>query len=212
MTDLFLVRHAETIWHQENRYAGRTDVALTEAGRAQTEQLGLWCAATNIDAIWTSPLARCQLTAAPAAALTSRIPVVDDRLVELDFGSLEGRTKAEAQALFPAAMAEYLSDPVANHFADGESPQAAAERACESLRDIAAQHPGQRVLVLGHSTLTRLALCQMLGIDLSLYRLRFPVLANCAITQIQLRDGEASLITLNLPPEIPHLQRKDANP
>ena len=100
MTDLFLVRHAETIWHRENRYAGRTDVALTEAGHAQAEQLGLWCAAANIDAIWTSPLARCQLTAAPAAALMDCVPVIDDRLVELDFGSLEGRPKLKPRHFF----------------------------------------------------------------------------------------------------------------
>jgi broad specificity phosphatase PhoE len=210
MTDLILVRHAETIWHQENRYAGRSDVALTEAGHRQAEQLGLWCAATSIDAIWTSPLSRCRITAAPAAASTGCVPVIDDRLIELDFGSLEGRTKAEARALFPVEMANYLRDPVANHFAGGESPQAAADRACDCLRDIVAQHPDQRVLVVGHSTLTRLALCRILGIGLSLYRRRFPVLANCAVTQIRFDDGEAGLIAFNVPPNIPSSQGKDA--
>lgn len=28
MSRLILVRHGETVWHKENRYAGRTDVAL----------------------------------------------------------------------------------------------------------------------------------------------------------------------------------------
>ena len=212
MTELFLVRHAETIWHHENRYAGRTDVALTDVGRAQALQLGRWAEETQINLIWSSPLGRCRLTAAPAAASTNCAPVIDERLIELNFGSLEGRTKTEAYALFPDAMMAYLSDPVANHFADGECPRAAAERAVECLQDIASRYPDGRVLVVGHSTLTRLALCRLLGIDLSLYRLRFPVLVNCAVTQIRLRNGEASLIALNLSADIAQLRERDVTP
>lgn len=210
MTDLFLVRHAETVWHQENRYAGRSDVALTDRGRAQAAQLGRWAAVSKIDAIVTSPLSRCRLTAAPAAEAINRAPIIEDRLIELHFGSLEGKTKAEAHALFPEAMAAYLREPVASHFADGESPSAAATRAASCLHELASHHAGQRVLIIGHSTLTRLALCLLLGIDLGLYRRRFPVLVNCAITQLRLRGGDTSLIALNLPPEIAQPNDEDS--
>ena len=49
MTELLLVRHAETIWHRENRYAGRTDVALTNFGHEQADRLGRWAATAAID-------------------------------------------------------------------------------------------------------------------------------------------------------------------
>jgi hypothetical protein len=35
MTDITLVRHAESIWHAEDRYCGVTDVDLTEEGRRE---------------------------------------------------------------------------------------------------------------------------------------------------------------------------------
>lgn len=199
MTELLLVRHAETIWHRENRYAGRTNVALTDLGHEQADRLGRWAATAAIDAVWTSPLGRCRFTAAPTVALTNCPEHVDDRLIELDFGPLEGKTKSEAHALFAQAMQAYLHDPVTNRFPGGESPEVAADRALACLQDIAVAYPKQRVMVVGHSTLTRLALCRALGIELSHYRKRFPVLLNCAVTQFRLRDGEASLVALNLP-------------
>ncbi len=210
MTELLLVRHAESIWHRENRYAGRTDIGLTDLGREQAERLGRWAAAASIDAVWTSPLERCRLTAAPAIGL-AKCPVhIDDRLIELDFGPLEGKTKSEAHAAYASAMDAYLRDPVANHFPGGESPEAAADRALSCLHDITANYPTQRVLVVGHSTLTRLALCQALGIELRHYRKHFPVLLNCAVTQLRLRNGEAGLVTLNLPISCLEFSGKDA--
>lgn len=199
MTDLVLVRHAQTVWHAENRYAGVSDVQLTEAGHAEARELARWAATAGLDAIWTSPLSRCRLTAAPCAAATGLAPVVDARLRELDFGSLDGKTKSEARAAFPEFMDAYLRDPVSNHFHDGEPPTACAERAIACLTDIAAARPGGRVLVVAHSTLIRLALCGLLGIELAAYRARFPALANCALTEIRLSGGEAGILSLNLP-------------
>jgi probable phosphoglycerate mutase len=201
MTDLVLVRHAETIWHAENRYAGVSDVALTATGHEQAKLLSKWAATAGLAAIWTSPLSRCRLTTAPSAAATGLSPKVDDRLRELDFGSLDGKTKSEAQAAFPEIMDAYLRDPVANHFHDGEPPLDAAARAIACLSDIATAHPEARVMVVAHSTLIRLALCRLLGIELTLYRSRFPRLLNCSLTEIRMVGGQAGFLSLNLPVE-----------
>jgi broad specificity phosphatase PhoE len=93
MTDITLVRYAESIWHAEDRYCGVTDVDLTEEGRRQTQLLARWDASANLSAVWTSPLQRCQLTADPCAAGIGQKPFVNARLRELVFGSLEGKTK-----------------------------------------------------------------------------------------------------------------------
>lgn len=57
---LLLVRHGETEWHAENRYAGVTDVALTPKGVAQGAGLGSWAARSGVDAV------ACSRSAAPA--------------------------------------------------------------------------------------------------------------------------------------------------
>jgi probable phosphoglycerate mutase len=200
MTRLILTRHAESIWHGENRYAGSSDIRLTERGRRQADRLGRWAATAGLDAVWASPMQRTRATAAPAAAATGLEVTVDERLREVDFGWLEGRTREEAGAERPAELRAYLENPVDNVFPGAESPRAAVARGLAALAAIALRHPRQRVLVVGHSTLLRLLLCALLNIPLERYRSAFPALGNCALTEIDLVPEGAGLITLNLPP------------
>ncbi|MFI0232464.1 histidine phosphatase family protein [Streptomyces sp. NPDC017086] len=199
MTDFVLVRHGETVWHAENRYAGRTDVPLTAHGRRQAAELGAWAAGQHLDAVLCSPLSRARLTAAPAATALGLTLRVDERLYEVDFGRGDGLTRAEMAEAFPEALAAFLADPVAHHLPGGEDPVAAAGRATGCLQETARALPDGRVLVVAHSTLLRLALCALLGIPLARYRRVFPVLGNGALTELRLRDGQASLLRLNVP-------------
>jgi probable phosphoglycerate mutase len=199
VTHLILTRHGETDWHAENRYAGASDIPLAPRGREQAEALARWAATAELDAIWTSPLARARETAAPAARVTGLTPCVDPRLREIDFGQGEGKTPAEMERLFPEALAAYRSDPVAHPLPGGEDPRAAAARAVACLQDIARAHPARRVLVVAHNTLLRLALCQLLGVPLSRYRAVFPLLRNGALTELRLDGDQAALLAFNVP-------------
>jgi broad specificity phosphatase PhoE len=199
VTDIVLVRHGETVWHAENRYAGRSDIALTERGYRQSAQLADWAATARLAALWVSPQSRARATAEPVARATGLQLRVDERLRELDFGQGEGRTIAEMEQLFPKALAAFRDDPVAHHLPDGEDPRLAAERAVACLGDIARAHPGDRVLVISHTTLIRLALCQLLGAPLCRYRSLFPFLHNTAISEIRLYGDQVSLLQFNAP-------------
>lgn len=203
MTRLVLVRHGETEWHAENRYAGSSDVALTARGREQARLLAAWAAAARPAAVWASDLSRARLTAAACAAALGTDVRVDGRLRELDFGEGEGLTRAEMDRKFPDALRAFLADPVAGHLPGGEDPARATVRFAAALHDIASRHPDGRVLVVAHSTMIRLALCDLLGIPLGHYRRRFPNLGNCALTEIRLGDGEAALLEFNTAIERP---------
>ena len=199
MTHLFLVRHGATVWHAENRYAGRSDVALDPNGYAQAERLAAWASEAELAAIWCSPLTRAQETAAPAARATGLIPRVDERLREVDFGQIEGKTIAEAQQLFPEEIRRFKADPATYPMPGGEDPHEAAHRAVSALRDIAVAHPNGRVLVVAHSTLIRLALCSVMGIPLGRYRTVFPAIRNGALTEIGLEGENVALLQYNSP-------------
>ena len=54
MKRLALVRHGETVWHAENRYAGSSDVALTAKGLEQAQVLGEWARGAELKAVWCS--------------------------------------------------------------------------------------------------------------------------------------------------------------
>ncbi|MFF4014347.1 histidine phosphatase family protein [Streptomyces sp. NPDC001843] len=200
-TTLLLARHGQTVWHAENRYAGVSDIALTDTGRAQGEALGRWAAAHPVDAIVTSPLSRAVTTAEPACRALGLTPRREPDLRECDFGVLEGRTLAEFAAEDPAAADAYRADPVAHPFPGAEDPLAAAGRGTAALRRIAAAHPGERVLVVAHNTLFRLVLCSLLSIPLGTYRRVFPRLVNAAISELRIDGRTTSLLSLNVPCE-----------
>ncbi|GAA3823922.1 histidine phosphatase family protein [Streptomyces coacervatus] len=200
-TTLLLARHGQTVWHAENRYAGVSDVALTDTGHAQAEALGRWAAAHPVDAIWTSPVSRAVITAAPACRALALTPHREPDLRECDFGVVEGRTLAEFGAEHPKAAEAFRADPVTHPFPGAEDPTAAAERGAAALHRIAAAHDEERVLVVAHNTLLRLVLCELLGIPLGEYRRVFPRLRNAALTELRMNTGSVGLISLNVPCE-----------
>jgi len=195
MSRMYLVRHGQTIWHAENRYAGTSDIPLDATGRAQAERLAAWARGAGLSAIHGSPLARAVATAESVAQATGLPIGQDGRLAECDFGIAEGRTMAEMDREQPDAAEAFRRDPVAHPWPDGEPPQAVARRMVAALRDIAAaQGP---VLVVSHNTALRLALCELLGLPIGNYRRIFPALRNAAISEIAIRGNDTALLSLN---------------
>ncbi|MEV8404399.1 histidine phosphatase family protein [Streptomyces niveus] len=203
-TTLLLARHGQTLWHAENRYAGVSDIGLTDEGRAQAVRLGWWAgrqaaAGTPIDAVWTSTVPRAIATAEPACRALDLVPNREHDLRECDFGVMEGRTLAEFESVDPTAAAAFRADPVVNPFPNAEDPRTATTRATTALHHIASSHEGGRVLVVAHNTLLRLALCDLLSIPLSDYRRVFPGLRNAAVTELRMAGGQAAILSLNVP-------------
>ena len=199
MTRFVLVRHGETVWHAENRYTGSSDIELTDHGRAQAASLAEWAAGAGLDAVCTSPLARARDTAAPSAEATGLELRTDPRWRELDFGDGEGLVRSEMHERFPDALAAFRADPYLNPLPGGERPADAVERGLEVLHDVRASLPDGRVLVVGHGTLMRLLLCELLGLPKSEYRRTFPGVGNCALTELRFRDGGVALLRYNVP-------------
>ena len=85
---ILLVRHADTEWSASGRFTGRTDVPLSDVGRARAQELGARLKQRLFTGVWSSPSQR----AVETARLSAGEPRIDERLSELDFGSLEGLT------------------------------------------------------------------------------------------------------------------------
>ena len=197
MTRLLLARHAETVWHAENRYAGgRSEPELTDRGLRQAEQLAKTAVAMGVDVVVSSPQRRAVTTATPTAeALGVPLHLRPD-LREVDFGDLEGHTLSEMD---PEAVRRFREDPAANAFPNAEPLQAAGERCAAALREVDAEHDGT-VLVVAHSSLFRIGLCVLIGLPVGRYRHVFPLLENVALTEIRLPADPslpASLLSMN---------------
>ena len=88
---LYISRHGQTPWNVEDLVCGRADVPLTEVGLQQAKLLAESALDKNIDVILCSPLLRARQTA-QAVSDAIGVPIqIDDRLVEFDFGSLDGQ-------------------------------------------------------------------------------------------------------------------------
>jgi broad specificity phosphatase PhoE len=94
---LVLVRHGETAWSDERKHTGRSDIPLTDHGRAQAEQIADALAVFDVQRCFASPLARAWET----AQLIGLEPERDDDLLEWDYGDFEGLTTAEIREHSP---------------------------------------------------------------------------------------------------------------
>lgn len=199
---LLLARHAQTVWHAENRYAGRdSDIDLTDTGRRQVEHLAGWASVRQPDAVVCSPVRRAVETARPCAEAAGRpLRIVED-LREVDFGVAEGHTLAELDSVDPDMVRRFRTDPAQHPFPGAELPEAAAARCAAALREVVEVEPGSTVLVIAHNTVLRLAMCALLDLPVGRYRQLFPRLDNGAVTELLVprdRSSPASLISLNV--------------
>ena len=92
---IIVVRHGETEWSREKRHTGRSDLPLTAEGREQALALGAVLAHLPFAGVFVSPLRRARETC-ELAGYADRA-VVDDDLIEWDYGEYEGLTSAEIE-------------------------------------------------------------------------------------------------------------------
>ena len=98
MARLVLIRHGETEWSASGRHTSVTDVPLVEAGRRHAEGLRERLAGRDFALVLTSPRARARETAALAGYGGA---IVDEDLVEFDYGEYEGRTTPDIRVERP---------------------------------------------------------------------------------------------------------------
>jgi probable phosphoglycerate mutase len=106
---IYFIRHGETDWNLEGRLQGQRDIPLNDVGRVQAEEAGrrLQAIAPRCEdlAYVASPMTRTRETMELLRAAIGLHPEsyrLDERLVELTFGSWEGLTWKEVRKAEPA--------------------------------------------------------------------------------------------------------------
>src|SRR4051812_46951354 len=135
-TRIFMVRHGATVLSAEDRFAGATDVALSDEGRKQTQRLAERLAAEKIATVVASPLGRTIETATILAAPHRLEVQLRDGLREISHGRWEQMTRREVEEKFPEEAAEWNKDPYTFAPVGGESGLAVTARALPVLIEL----------------------------------------------------------------------------
>lgn len=209
MTRVFLVRHGATTLTAEDRFAGSTDVDLSDEGRAQAAALGERLRQERLDAVFASPLSRTRETAGIVSRACGLTASLVDGLREISHGHWEGLTRAEVEARYQEEYASWEADPFTFAPAGGESGAAVLARSLPALRTILDQHAGGRVLVVSHKATIRLLLSSLLGFDPRGYRDRLDQAPAC-LNVLDFRDPvRARLMLFN---DVSHYAASPAAP
>lgn len=160
MTRLLLIRHAEPDEDARGRCYGRLDVGLSPTGLASAERLAESLRRVDVDAVYVSPRLRAVQTAAALGATR----IVDDRLRELDFGQLEGRTYDEIERAQPEFFRRWMETPTLVRFPGGESYAELRERVVAAVSDIVTANTDRTVALVSHGGVIRAALAVALGL------------------------------------------------
>ncbi len=169
-TRIFMIRHGATVLSAEDRFAGATDVLLSDEGREQARRLAVRLSAEKIAAVYASPMSRTVETARILAAPHSLEVQMRDGLREISHGRWEQLTRAEVDRQFPDEAADWEKDPYTFAPAGGESGLAVTARALPILMQIVRAHSAGKVLVVSHKATIRLLLSSLLGFDPRRYR------------------------------------------
>ena len=152
MTSLIFVRHGETEWNQNGRWQGHTDVPLSDVGREQARRLArrLQKEGAILDQIYASDLGRA-LETAQIVAEAYGLPVHPlFELREMNLGSWSGLTSDQIRERFPEDWARHRSREDFRRGEHGETLGEMRTRMLQTVERLAAEHPGQRLLVVTH--------------------------------------------------------------
>lgn len=211
-TELFLVRHADAIPDADEIIPSGVydDLPLSRIGREQAQALAERLKETFFHAAYSSPLRRCQETAAPLLEYLHLPLAIVAGLREIRLGNpsplpddtqdLATLTKAlqmrQAEIVRQAGTTGHW-DVIPN----SESSRNFRQRVITALDDIVHAHIGERVLVFAHGGVINAYVAETLGLAKDFF---FPA-GNTSITVIRARNEHRVLYLLN---DLTHLPRR----
>ena len=196
MTHIVLVRHGQTEWNRVERFRGRADVPLNEAGLAQAKATGERVAQEwRPVAVYSSPLSRAVKTADAIAAHCGLTVQIHDGLADIDYGQWQGLTPDQARERWPEIHHAWYNLPHTARIPGGETLDDLRVRAMAAVAELVARHVRQTIVLVSHTVVNRVILLGALGLgNERFWRLRQDT---CAINVFEAEAGDYTVVSLN---------------
>ena len=177
---IYVIRHGQTELNSRGVLQGRSDRPLNETGIAQAREAAERLSGIRFDRVYTSPLMRAMQTAQILAP--DIVPVVDERLIEMDYGPYEG---ADLNHLPPEVL-RFFSDFAHNPAPAGmEALEAVVHRAGDFLEERC--RTGENILISTHAIAMKGILEYLTPGANGAYWSKY--IGNCAVYSTEYRGG-----------------------
>lgn len=206
MTEIYLIRHAQSEGNLYRMMQGQWDGEVTELGRRQIAALAERFRDVHIDAVYSSDLSRTRMTAG-AILKYHDLPLHTSRaLRELDLGPWEGKFFGDLKKSEPEALRTFVLDMGSWHIDGAETCRDAAERIYTCFLEIARENDGKTVAVVSHGAVMRCLLSRCLGVGLGDTD-ALPISTNTGVTHLFYDNG---VFTADYLGDASHLGAPDA--
>ena len=196
MSCIILVRHGQTEWNRVDRFRGCADIPLNDIGLAQAEATGRRVAKEwQPTAVYSSPLSRAVRTAEAIAKHFSLPVQIHPGLADIDYGEWQGLTPDEVRERWPAAAHAWYKEPDTARIPGGETLADLRTRGMRAVNELATQHAGQTIVLMGHTVINRIILLGVLRLgNERFWHIRQDT---CAINVFEAENHDFVLATLN---------------
>ena len=196
---VYLIRHGETEANVSGRWQGQQDGVLTATGREQARRLSL--VMPELDAMYSSPLARARDTAVILATSNGWVVETVDAVKEIGFGAWESLTREEIGKMDPEGLAAIDRGVDVRRGGTGEMYEEARSRMCDAVGRLATRHRGQSIGVVSHGGVMRALGTDVVGLSFA-ERHRLPVSTNTSMAHIVYGERGPALAAWNLAPHL----------
>jgi phosphoserine phosphatase len=196
VTNILLVRHGHVPGISPERFRGRIDIELTERGVDEARKTADWIARCwEPTIVYTSPMKRCKDTGAEIANRCGVTAEVLHDLNDLHYGDWQWRTHDAVAAESPVLYRRWRNYPHLMRFPNGESLQELITRAADTLRHAIERDLTETIVMVGHESINRAILLQVLDQPLSAYWTL--VQDPCAISEIEFAAESVKVLRVN---------------
>ncbi|MCS7461657.1 histidine phosphatase family protein [Paenibacillus doosanensis] len=189
-TTMYLTRHGETEWNVEKRMQGHSDSPLTPLGVFQAACLGDALRTVPFDAIYSSSSKRTVATAEVIRGSRQTAIIAQDALREIRLGEWEGKTGSYIREKDPEAYRMFWNEPHLYQPANqGESFYELYDRVIPWIKEAAASHLGEQILIVTHAITLKLLMAYFEGRPLA-ELWSPPILEPTALCKVVIQDGK----------------------
>ncbi len=150
--EIILIRHGETDYNKEGRFAGKTDIGLNSTGKKQVKNIRKKLKNEKIDLVYSSNMKRCMET---ASILNFDVEVTYSKnLQEMNFGRWEGLTFSKVEKNYPKEVEEWKRDWVNFSMPNGECFNNMSKRVIDEFERIK-NTESSNILIVTHGGCVR---------------------------------------------------------